>query len=84
MAPPERLPIHTHTQKKKKKKKKIQLLILGNAEIDFDEFCNLMGKKMQESGDMEQEMRDAFKVFDKDGSGTIDAAELKEVKDIHK
>ena len=39
---------------------------------------------MQESGDMEQEMRDAFKVFDKDGSGTIDAAELKEVKDIHK
>ena len=38
----------------------------------------MMGKKMKNS-DTEDELRDAFKVFDKDGSGDISAAELRHV-----
>lgn len=46
--------------------------------IDFKEFLNLMAKKMKET-DSEEELRDAFKVFDKDGNGFISAAELRHV-----
>ena len=38
----------------------------------------MMAKKMKEC-DTEQELRDAFKVFDKDGNGLISAAELRHV-----
>ena len=37
-----------------------------------------MSKKMQET-DSEDEIREAFKVFDKDGNGFISAAELRHV-----
>jgi calmodulin len=37
-----------------------------------------MSKKMQET-DSEEEIREAFKVFDKDGNGFISAAELRHV-----
>ena len=37
----------------------------GNGEIDFDEFCNLMIKKMKES-EPEEELVEVFKIFDKD------------------
>lgn len=46
--------------------------------IDFKEFLNLMAKKMKET-DTEEELREAFKVFDKDGNGFISAAELRHV-----
>ena len=38
----------------------------------------MMSKKMQET-DSEEEIREAFKVFDKDGNGFISAAELRHV-----
>ena len=38
----------------------------------------MMSKKMQET-DSEDEIREAFKVFDKDGNGFISAAELRHV-----
>ncbi|KAG8722786.1 calmodulin-like 3 [Ceratobasidium sp. 395] len=44
--------------------------------IDFDEFLAMMGGMMQETS-MDDEMREAFQVFDKDGSGQISAEELK-------
>lgn len=50
----------------------------GNGTIDFEEFLNMMAKKMRES-DSEEELREAFRVFDKDGNGFISAAELRHV-----
>ncbi|KAK2182462.1 hypothetical protein NP493_353g05007 [Ridgeia piscesae] len=50
----------------------------GNGTIDFDEFLTMMAKKMK-STDTEDEMKEAFKVFDKDGDGFISAAELRHV-----
>ena len=44
--------------------------ILGNGEIDFAEFLALMLKKMREC-DHEEDIKDAFRTFDKDGDGVI-------------
>ena len=41
----------------------------GNGQIDFDEFVNLMTSKMKEMSRDETEMREAFKVFDRNGDG---------------
>ena len=46
--------------------------------IEFEEFLNLMSRKMQDT-DTEEEIREAFKVFDKDNNGFISAAELRHV-----
>merc|ERR1711967_126019 len=46
--------------------------------IDFPEFLNLMARKMKDT-DSEEEIKEAFKVFDKDGNGFIPAAELRHV-----
>ena len=40
----------------------------GNGTIDFPEFLNLMARKMKDT-DSEEELKEAFKVFDKDGNG---------------
>ena len=42
------------------------------------EFLTMMARKMKDT-DSEEEIREAFKVFDKDGNGTISAAELRHV-----
>ncbi|KAI5478642.1 calmodulin [Pseudohyphozyma bogoriensis] len=63
----------------------------GNGQIDFPEFLTnglvfvsvraiaaMMARKMKDT-DSEEEIREAFKVFDKDGNGFISAAELRHV-----
>lgn len=42
----------------------------GNGTIDFEEFLNMMAKKVKET-DSEDELREAFRVFDKDGNGFV-------------
>ena len=46
--------------------------------IDFPEFLTMMARKMKDT-DSEEEIVEAFKVFDKDGNGFISAAELRHV-----
>jgi Ca2+-binding EF-hand superfamily protein len=48
----------------------------GDNEIDFNEFLILMKSHIGEK-DPEKELRDAFRVFDTDNSGSIDKKELK-------
>jgi calmodulin len=48
----------------------------GDNEIDFEEFLVLMKSRIGEK-DPDKELRDAFAVFDSDGSGSIDRKELK-------
>ncbi|KAL0696123.1 hypothetical protein Bca4012_063303 [Brassica carinata] len=50
----------------------------GNGTIDFPEFLNLMAKKMKDT-DSEEELKEAFSVFNKDQNGVISAAELRHV-----
>lgn len=46
--------------------------------IDFPEFLTMMARKMKDT-DSEDEIREAFKVFDRDGNGFISSAELRHV-----
>merc|ERR1712103_5077 len=50
----------------------------GNGTIDFPEFLSLMARKMKDT-DTEEELIEAFKVFDRDGNGFISAAELRHI-----
>ena len=50
----------------------------GDNQIDFPEFLTMMARKMRDT-DTEEEIKEAFKVFDKDGNGYISAAELRHV-----
>ncbi|XP_067647520.1 calmodulin-like [Eurosta solidaginis] len=50
----------------------------GSGTIDFPEFLSLMARKVKDM-DSEEEIREAFKVFDRDGNGFISAAELRYV-----
>ena len=53
-------------------------ILSGNGTIDFPEFLTMMARKMKDT-DSEEEIREAFRVFDKDGNGFISAAELRHV-----
>ena len=59
------------------------IVFQGNGTVEFDEFCRLIRKRRtlniiyrNEHKADEYEMRQAFRVFDKDGSGYIDGNEL--------
>ena len=47
----------------------------GNGEIDFDEFCGLMVKKLKES-EPEEELVEVFQSFDKDQDELIGLSDL--------
>ena len=53
-------------------------MLMVNGTIDFPEFLTMMARKMKDT-DSEEEIIEAFRVFDKDGSGYISAAELSHV-----
>jgi calmodulin len=48
------------------------------AELTATEFLTMMARKMKDT-DSEEEIREAFKVFDRDNNGFISAAELRHV-----
>jgi calmodulin len=50
----------------------------GKGTIDFPEFLTMMSRKLKDT-ESEEEILEAFKVFDKDGNGFISAAELRHI-----
>merc|ERR1712110_1316814 len=48
----------------------------GNGSIDFPEFLDMMSRKMKDA-DSEEEIKEAFRVFDADNNGFITAKELR-------
>ncbi|XP_073304288.1 calmodulin-like [Primulina huaijiensis] len=46
-----------------------------DGEMDFEEFINIMARKIKEN--MVEELREAFQVFDRDQDGFVSAIELK-------
>lgn len=50
----------------------------GNGSIDFEEFVLMMAKKLEKSN-TEDEIREAFKLFDKDNNGCITVTELRNI-----
>lgn len=54
------------------------LFFKGNQRLDFQEFISFMSKHWHER-DQEAELREAFRLFDRDNSGYITISELKQV-----
>lgn len=50
----------------------------GTGSLNLDDFINLMSSKYRET-DTEDEVINAFKVFDKDGNGFIPSSELRHI-----
>lgn len=49
-----------------------------NGTIDFDEFVTLMNRRNRET-DVEEDVLNAFKVFDRDGNGLISITDLRHI-----
>jgi calmodulin len=52
----------------------------NNKSIEFPEFLELMSRKMKDV-DTEEEMMEAFKIFDKDGNGFVSKDDIKTAMD---
>ena len=52
--------------------------LAADAKLTRTEFLTMMARKMKDT-DSEEEIREAFKVFDRDNNGFISAAELRHV-----
>jgi calmodulin len=53
---------------------------LGQGKLDFDAFLSLMARSRSSADQrrqLEEEMRRAFRIFDRDGNGLIDQKELR-------
>jgi len=50
----------------------------GNGEIDFDEFCAMMVKKMEDDNS-DEEILECFHVLDRDGDGFISESDLRDL-----
>ena len=50
----------------------------GNGEIDFEEFVTLMNRRSKET-DTEEDVINAFKMFDKDMEGKISVTEIRHI-----
>jgi len=50
----------------------------GNGTVEFPEFLSMMQRRMK-STDNEEQIREAFKVFDKNGNGFVEIKELRHV-----
>lgn len=66
--------------------KKKQNNLLGDGNVSFEEFVNILSKSMSGAGggtssaeQEERELRDAFRVFDKHNRGYICASDLRAV-----
>jgi len=55
--------------------------INGDGTIDFQEFLGMMKQKANEA-DQESDLKEAFKIFDRDKDGYIDMKELKKVANM--
>merc|ERR1712070_1144256 len=51
---------------------------VDNESIEFPEICTLLARKVKDA-DAEEEFKEAFRVFDKDGNGFTSAAELRHI-----
>mmetsp|Transcript_35315 Transcript_35315/g.80687 ORF Transcript_35315/g.80687 Transcript_35315/m.80687 type:complete len:145 (-) Transcript_35315:60-494(-) len=51
----------------------------GGQSVNFDTLCQIMGTRLEGEQESEDDIVEAFRVFDKDGQGTISLGELTHV-----
>ncbi|GLV35099.1 Troponin C at 25D [Carabus blaptoides fortunei] len=53
----------------------------GAGRVNFDGFCNIAGHFLEEEDDeaMQQELKEAFRLYDREGNGYITTGTLKEI-----
>mmetsp|Transcript_27612 Transcript_27612/g.70337 ORF Transcript_27612/g.70337 Transcript_27612/m.70337 type:complete len:154 (-) Transcript_27612:793-1254(-) len=51
----------------------------GHGQLEMREFIGLMRKRLGKSRDTAAELLEAFKIFDKDGNGTLPSTELRHI-----
>ncbi|KAJ8899436.1 hypothetical protein K2173_018410 [Erythroxylum novogranatense] len=66
-----------HPTKEEIRDKMSKVAVDGNGTLDFEEFLNIVGRKLKEN--VTEELKEAFKVFDRNQDGFISANELRQV-----